>query len=111
MIEVKGFIIDKRVDRKCAEFKLKSDSGKIYVITNCHLLFPPKFVYNRMDKEIYMGTYEFLDETNMFHYPVVFLEICKTKKFLDNIRSRMEQKAILKIYYQDNWRHFYQSIF
>lgn len=110
MIEIKGVIIGKNVNMRCANFVLKSREGKEYCITNCHLLFPPKFVY-KMDKEIYMGTCEFLDETNIYHYPIAFLEICRTKKFLDNISDRMEQKAILRIYYRDNWRYFYQSIF
>ena len=46
MIEIKGVIIGENINMRCANSVLRSRKGKEYCITNCHLLLPPKFVYN-----------------------------------------------------------------
>lgn len=91
MIE-KCIVLRKRFGSRSANFDLKLQNGRELHITNCHLLNIPY-------EEIYMGTYEFLDQTGIWHYPIVHLRILRSKRTMQNANDTMPKRGIVEIRY------------
>ena len=49
--------------------------------------------------ECYMGTYEFQDRTGMWHYPIVRLNILRSKRTIKNVYDFMPKRGEIEIRY------------
>lgn len=87
-------VINRIIGPKSASFDLKLQNGEMWHITNCHLL-------NTLG-ECYMGTYEFQDRTGMWHYPIVRLNILRSKRTMKNVYDFMPKSGEIEIRYDYN---------